>query len=170
MLGMQSFTPSERRALVLAKGYEYNRRKLQFGYLVWPRPLTPALKETGLFKQFHTVATWLESQGFTVAWRAAHWRGYVAYCFEALKPRLLQPGQLKNRRLLEQYIRSQPFQGRPREESISWEELRGIYSRVLHTCVLDDRRLMRLLGLEEVPRRCPPRSANRATENHRRNA
>jgi hypothetical protein len=140
------FSSFERKALVLLRAYETERRKHQLGYRA-VKQITPEVKDSPVFKQFVTVVKWLEELGFSVTWKEVHWVGYVEYIFKSVRPMIPQPGQLKNQMLLNQYLKSIPDTEIP-ESSI--EPVYYIYSKILNPKILNDVRILYQLGLEGV--------------------
>jgi hypothetical protein len=131
---------------LLIQIYEEVRRTQQFGYRAFKR-LDAEAKSTPLFTQFHTVTAWLIQQEFVVSWSDVRWRGFVEYVFQELKPRIPQPGQLKNQRLLRQYRRTlAEGEDAPKRNDYIYE----LYDKVISPEVLSDVRLLATLGLERI--------------------
>jgi len=85
--------------------------------------------ERPVFRQFETVVSWLDRAGWHISWQELHWQGYVRYVFNKLSPTIPMPGQLKNLKLLREYLASAP-----REQSVlerSTQEMDRRYQRVL---------------------------------------
>ena len=140
----------QRRALLLAHAYQRTRRRHnQFGYSVF-RDVGPELVKTPVFKQFVTVTKWLMSNGWRVTWEEVHWQGYVEFVFQWMKPTIPMPGQLRNKRLLGEYIKSQPANAEARAPArYSWEELEALYARKLRPEIRNRGALMSALNLRQ---------------------
>jgi hypothetical protein len=138
----------QRQAIVLLNTYEAARQESQRGYKAY-RPTTEVeeLLETPIYKQCETVSKWLSGKGFGVTYKETHWSGYVEHVFKEFHPRIPMAGQLKNEKLLKDYLRSAPeFEA----VTDSTNHMAKIYSRVLCREVLDDVVLLTALGLEEA--------------------
>jgi len=125
---------AHRRTILLALFYQRMRREKcrDFGYVLFQKKMSEEVLEDRIFKTFDTVRTWLESGGWSISWRNYHWVGYVEFVFDRLSPSIPQPGQIKNKRLLAEYMASSPNI----EHSISEESRREIltmYQRIIDT-------------------------------------
>ena len=129
MSWVNEIAPEQRQAILFASCYERVRKTQQVGYRVWPE-LEPGVLETTVVKTAGTVARWLAQKGWKISWNEVSWQGYVRFCFEALRPTMPMLGQLRNERLLRQYLASAPAsqaQGR------TPEQLEALYRRVLRS-------------------------------------
>lgn len=132
----------EREALVLATAYAQARRQKQSGYRLFSD--VRAVTETTTFKQFLTVAKWLRTHQWAPTWREVHWQGYVRFVFQKLDPTIPMPGQLKNDRLLRDYLASAPLKVQLHERTS--EEMETLYRKVLRS-EFHSRRWLAALGL-----------------------
>lgn len=140
----------ERRALLLAHAYQKIRRKhQQFGYRVFKEE-GPELVKTPQFKQFLTVTKWLMSNGWRVTWSEFHWQGYVEFTFRWMDPTIPMPGQLRNKRLLGEYIKSQPQNVEARAPArYSWKELEALYAKKMRPEIRNRGALLAALNLRQ---------------------
>jgi hypothetical protein len=114
----------------------------QHGYRVFPNTDAGVIS-TPLFKQFRTVVKWVDEKGWKVGVTEMHWRGYVEYAFEAMKPSFPQPGQLKNDYLLKSYIKAVP-----KNVECPSCDTNKIYGRVLRPEILSDPATRRVIGID----------------------
>lgn len=131
---------------MLGQVYEAQRRITQKGYRILDLRNDP----TGhpIFKTLKTVEAWLDAEGAHVRWDNPTWTGYVEYVFHKLSPTIPQPGQLKNKILLKEYLRSSPdLQVKPEKKTSTLEEL---YRRILRPEIVADPGLMTNLGLRNI--------------------
>jgi hypothetical protein len=134
----------DRRAIVLIVQYEQCRKSAgQFGYSVF-REWDASVIQSPIFKQFQTVTEWIAKHGWQVGWKTEHWQGYLKFVFTSLKPTIPNPGQLKNEKLLKEYLLSA---SNVVPEIKSDEVLRGLYLRVLRPEITRAPAVMRALGL-----------------------
>ena len=128
-----AFSEADRRTLLLVLKYqaERNRRSI-WGYefldLV---KLTPAILEDAKFKAFATVRKWIENDGWTISWKHLHWQGFVRFVFDQFpehKPPW--PGQLRNKKLLRQYLRSVP-KAEPTKAIRTEAKMCALYARII---------------------------------------
>ena len=126
----EGLTSDERRALTLAFAYEKRRRETQYGYRLWGRnEKVDDFVKKPTFRQFVTVTRWLASGGWNITWKEIHWQGYVHFVFDSLTPNIPMPGQLKNRKLLREYLASAPREQTLHERTP--QEMDERYQRVL---------------------------------------
>jgi hypothetical protein len=138
----------QRQAIVLLNTYEAARQESQRGYKAYrPTTETEELLQTPIFKQCLCVSNWLCEKGFSPTYKETHWSGYVEHVFKEFHPRIPMAGQLKNERLLKDYLRSAP-EFEPIQDTT--KSMAKIYSKVLCKEVLDDVVLLTALGLEEA--------------------
>jgi hypothetical protein len=144
---------SDRRVLLLAHAYERARQKQkQFGYKIFRVEGLEILK-TPQFKQLRTVTKWLESHGWKITWASYHWQGYVDFVFRWMAPAIPMPGQLKNKRLFGEYIKSQPASGESRAPArYSWKELEDLYARKLRPELRNRGAILAALRLRQLQR------------------
>lgn len=134
----------KRRALLLARIYERERRKRQFGYQLAKTDAEFITQPQ--FKAFQTVASWLSAQTMIVGLRDVRISGFVKFVFEQSKD-IPQPGQLKNLLLLHAFIKAAPVM---KEVVLSLSALEKIYRRTICKDILSDRRLVARLGLTGI--------------------
>jgi len=117
----------DRKTLILLRVYEDTRRKKQRNYRVFNK-LDETIISTSLFKTFRTVVKWLSDSGWVITWKECHWIGYVNFIFDTLKT-TPHPGQLRNNKLLKDYILSMPKDLEVRSRSV--EEMNELYKKIL---------------------------------------
>lgn len=119
----------DRKALVLVRLYEEARQKNgQFGYKV-VREWNSQVLNSVQFKQGLTVTKWLKSNDVELSWSDTFLSGFINYAFKALNPHIPHIGQLKNKKLLREFLRSLPEQESAPQRDV--ESLEGLYSRVI---------------------------------------
>jgi hypothetical protein len=133
------------RTLVLAHAYANERRKIQHGYTLFHghKPLHPTIAKT-----FSTVVEWISSYQWVVGWKDVHWQGYVAFVFESFAPGIPQPGQLKNRKLLRDYMKSSPEWETPVGKTDS--EMDKIYVKALAPELARSKFILKLMGIDNT--------------------
>ena len=131
-----------RKALLAAHAYAELRKAKQRGYRIDIG--NPEILTKPVFKQFKTVVKWLEEQGWNIAWTPEHWQGYFRFVFENSQT-TPQPGQLKNKMLLKQYMTSIPDTdpGKAMDE----KALQEMYQKKLRPEIRDNKSLLWKLGL-----------------------
>jgi hypothetical protein len=127
LLNPQTLSDEDKRAFLLLTVYEEERKRVQRGYRAFDAP-DAYVTQTAIWKTCRTVAKWLEERGWDLTYMQVHWRGYVRYVFQALRPAIPMPGQMKNDFLLRGYLRS-PVESKPPAKSD--QELSDLYSRIL---------------------------------------
>lgn len=135
---------AERRAYLVALIYEQERRKSQRGY----RLVTDAddtVLEKSTWKQCRTVGTWLESIGWPIRLDRVNWQGYIRWAFTKLKPQLPLPGQLKNWRLVREYMQTNKIEREIPQKSK--EQMEELYRRKIRPELLTDH-FLRRAGLD----------------------
>lgn len=142
-----SLPPSERAILVLIKAYEDTRREVQWGYKVFQEEGIQNV-DTPLWKTFRTVLKFLQDHGWDITWKEVHWIGYVKFSFEVLKPTIPSPGQLKNKKVLADYMLSVPKSSGPVLRT--FDELEKLYEKILHPQISSDPQLMKVLGVKRI--------------------
>ena len=141
---LSNLTTTDRRALVLAKAYEDERRKCgQYGYKAFKQD-EDVLKNR-IFKQFRTVVKWLSEFGWRIGWLEVHWQGFVKFVFSKMNPTIPQPGQLKNKKLLSEYLKSAP-EVQP-VLKMEPDDLESLYHRILRPEITSDPLTMKILGV-----------------------
>lgn len=140
-----SWDPEDRTAYMLSQSYERIRKEIQSGYSCFPKWLED-LRTSSLFKQFRTVGVWLRSLGWDVRWVNLYWQGYVKYVFKRLHPTIPQPGQLKNNKLIREYLASGDL---PVPEGRSQEDMIRLYMSVLPANLRSEKTL-HMLGLQNA--------------------
>lgn len=136
----------QRRAFLFARAYEEVRQTIQYGYRLF-KEFTLETVTTPVFKQFITVTNWFLDKRFSVSWLDVNTRGYVDFAFRQFRPRIPQPGQLKNDFILIKYIADVPAKN---DIKLTDRELIHLYSRVIRPEVLGDIQLVTALGLKDV--------------------
>lgn len=119
-----------RRAFLLLKAYEEARRASGHGGYTAVKVWNESVVEMPIFKQFMTVVSWLDSQGWKVTREECHWSGYVKYVFFYLAPIIPQPGQMKNKMILEKYVKSSAM---IEPACLPRAKLNEIYDRVIRS-------------------------------------
>jgi len=126
----RTFSDEDRRTLVLASGYQLVRRELANQWIViFGTARGPQIKRHRLFRTFETVRKWLEAGGWRISWMDYHWMGYLRFVFKTLSPTVPHPGQLKNKKLLGDYMSKLP-EADPGLVQRDAEQLRDLYARV----------------------------------------
>ena len=143
---LSEFSVEERRALVLIRTYEDIRRSKQYGYRAFPK-INQEIKGNPVFKQFLTVTRWLNERGLLVTVKEEHWRGFVIFAFKFNEPRVPQPGQLRNEKLLMGYLQASP---ETEPDIRSSEELRNLYAKIIKPEILEEYPILQSLGLVGV--------------------
>ena len=119
----------DKAAFLVAFVYEKTRRDSgQHGY----RLTTGAddlVIHSNSWKQCRTVAAWFSEIGWPVRLSNINWQGYIRFVFEKLKPQFPMPGQLRNWRLVREYMRHHPTQREIRRKSP--EELDELYRKIV---------------------------------------
>lgn len=134
----------DRRVLLLLVAYERERRKIQYGYRAIKEQNITVVNSV-MFKQAKTVVAWLDSMNYSVTWSRSTWCGYVKFVFESLAPKVPFIGQLKNVKLLRQYIRS-GYKSEV-EPIMTREELHKYYDSVLRPELRGNYPVQAVLGL-----------------------
>jgi hypothetical protein len=133
----------DRLGILVAQYYELCRKEEQRFYKL------PLLDEqflnSPLFKQCKTLAEWLEKDvGWCPMSQAEHWKGFIRYSFRAIT--MPMPGQMKNRKLVSDYLKSAgTLQVKP--EGLTDEQLARLYNRVLRPDLKNVGGFQRRLGL-----------------------
>ena len=152
MKWLEGFETEERRVLLFAHFYQKTRRRHgQFGYDIFGSlKFRPVVLKTRRFSELRTIVSWLMENGWKVTWAEFHWQGYVEFAFQWMKPTIPMPGQLRNKRLLGEYIKSQPTNVEARAPArYSWEELKALYTRKLRPEIRNRGALMAALNLRQ---------------------
>jgi len=98
-------TDDEKKTLLLALLYRDVRRDdHERGYRLFAKLDVSGLRGHPIFKTFNTVRKWMEAMGCKIDRRSYNWTAYVKFVFRRLAPTVPQPGQLKNRRLLVDFL------------------------------------------------------------------
>jgi len=153
-----NFSDADRRTLVLASEYERLRRKCVNGYSGYHvfgcgfEELTTDVCKNPNFKALTTVRKWLEKEGLTVSLDEIPWRAYLKYLFSTIEPNAPQPGQLKNKIVLREYLAGGSETGELIEPARTGQELERIYKKVLPSWISDNHGMMRALGLTDLDR------------------
>ena len=125
----KDWTDAERRTLFLAYAYQKLRREEEgFGFHLWSEKIEDARKHR-VFKTFTTVRKWIESGGWEITCNTVHWYGYLSFVFRTMRPVIPHPGQLKNKKLLADYLQS--ASSKTAEPVRSQEEVEELYDRIL---------------------------------------
>lgn len=135
----------ERRAFLIATIYEQERRKTQRGYKLVTEADDSVL-EKATWKQCRTVGSWLESIGWPIRWSSVNWQGYIRFVFAKLKPQLPLPGQLKNWRLVREYMQTNNIQREIPQKSK--EQMEDLYRRIIRPEILSSDHFLKRAGLE----------------------
>ena len=98
----------QRKALLAALVYERTRRDAGQRNYKLPFRQKEDITKDPVFKQFQTLVKWIEEFGWEVRWSEVSWKGYFSFCFKHLHPKRPQPGQLKNKKLLREFLRDLP--------------------------------------------------------------
>ena len=120
--------PEHQRTLILAEKYEALMRSHGSpGYDVFWGARGPEIVRRRDFKTFNTVREWLETGGWKVSLDDYGWQGYLAFVFSQV--RRPKPWQLKNEKLLREYLR-QPVEN-PDVPRRTPEEMAALYRHLL---------------------------------------
>lgn len=96
----------DKDAYTFASTYARVRKTYQAGYRLFKAD-GPEVVNEPRFKTARTLAKWFR-ESWNVSRKQPNLEGYVAYCFKRLAPTVPHLGQLKNRKLLGEFIAAAP--------------------------------------------------------------
>lgn len=149
MLDIERYPEETRRALVLASIYADYRRGYQKGYRLHKLENAEGFLETPIFKQFLTVTKWLMDNSWSPGMDAVHWKGYLKYVFQEMQPKIPQPGQLKNKVHLANYIGSAPQHTEKTLRKMSPDKLAQLYEKHIVKNIPLREKLLKQFELED---------------------
>lgn len=136
---------ADKRTLQLALAYEKQRSITQNFYRIFdvatdPRPLP-------VFKALKTVEKWLDDSNVRISNSRVTWQGYLEYLFKSLAPTIPQPGQIKNNRALQEYLKSAP---NTHVDSMADVDLEALYKKIIDPHFANDSALLEMMGLRNI--------------------
>ncbi len=119
-------SPEDKDAYTFASAYARVRKTYQAGYRLF-RGDTPEILKDKRFKTSRTLAKWFK-ESWNVSRKQPNLDGYIEYCFKRLAPTIPQIGQLKNRKLLGEFISAAP---ELEVKELTDQELTNLYRKCL---------------------------------------
>lgn len=129
MSWVRDLTLEEQRGLTFAFAYERARASRQRGFKLW-RKFSKESLDTPKFRTARTLSKWFQEK-WSVTRKEVNLDGYVEYVFDRLSPTIPHLGQLKNERLIREFISSCPNPKKVRLNIKSESEMRDLYRSIL---------------------------------------
>ena len=116
----------DKEAYTFATTYARVRKRHQGGYRLFKAD-GPEIVNDPRFKTARTLALWFK-KSWNVSRKQPNLEGYVAYCFKRLSPTVPHLGQLRNNKLLGEFISAAP---EIEVKSLKPHELTELYRKAL---------------------------------------
>lgn len=99
-------SPEDKDAYTFSFAYAKVRARYQNGYKLF-KAEGPEILQSRRFKTARTVAKWF-SKSWSVTRKQPNLEGYIEYCFRRMEPTVPHLGQLRNEKLIREFIAAAP--------------------------------------------------------------